>query len=532
MKRFFDWLDRTFIKPVEESKAPLGVFLLLAFGYILIRNLLEGGLESLHLIGLSSITLQGLEEMLLHLNFSWLFLFIIIAILLHLVTGHELRKVTKVLLAYSFILIIPPLVDPLFRASGYGMFYPNDPRIVPEIVKVGLQPWLIFQDWSTVGPYGSTPGMMIEGWIGGILALIYVALRSPGAQRKFVRSLITSILLIIPPVVLLFLVKGDTLATVLFIALLVLPAVFYLVVTIVDGIKSSGERSRGKKLLVKIGSILAISPIFVLSIAVAGGAQVFANLLPGDPATGKTLYFTGGLIQTSTRKYALVLLLMFIVVVFFGLMLYNKKKWRDLVKSFNPLHLILGAVAAGAGFLLAWLGLKDVLTGVPRNPFDFIALPGIMLMGAMVAGIVNFMVKAFDPSTSGDYKKTLKRGVGGMLVLVIGLAWSLGYVNLYFTLAALFMGVLLALPPIRMARFAITSSLFKALSTFALVLAGYSLFATERTFSVFPWQLYLAVFLPLWAVFLAWELVSRRQKELHSESSERSEFLERGESSE
>jgi hypothetical protein len=234
------------------------------------------------------------------------------------------------------------------------------------------------------------------------------------------------------------------------------------------------------------------------------------STFPGDPHLTKTVYFSGGLISSPTRKYALIVILPFIVVLFVGLLLYNREKARMLIRSIDPLQTVLGAVAACAGFLFAWLALKDVLVGVPRNPFDYVALLGLGVMGATSTTTRLFLLSAWDESRSPDERKTFLRAAGGMLVMTIALAWCLGYSNLFILIVSLVFGLINAMPPLRLARWSVTSSLANAFAVLMLVFCGYSLFATERTFTVFPWWLSLAVFAPLLLVFLARELIARR----------------------
>ncbi len=449
MKKFFNWIDKTFVKPVEESKMPLGAFVLLAAAYILARNLFEGAFESMHLLGLSTITLLGVEEMFLHLMFSWMYLFMVIIVLLSFTTGHDIRKITRVLLTYSFIILIPPFVDFIFMPGGFRLAYPNDISVTFKILYVLARPWIIFDprmvyEYSQNLPYGASPGMGIEIILGIILVFIYTWMRSPTTKRRII-------------------------------ALVLIPLVLF-------------------------GTIL-----------LTGGAQVLMASFPGDAHLSKTVYFSGGLITSPTRKYALIVILPFIVVLFVGLLLYNKEKARMLIRSIDPFQAVLGAVAACAGFLFAWLGLKDVLTGVPRNPFDYIALLGLAVMGATSTSTRLFLSSTWDAAKPQDERKTFARAAGGMLILTVALAWCLGYSNLFILVVSLVFGLINAMPPLRLARWSVPSSLANSFAVLMLVYCGYSLFATERTFTVFPWWLSLAVFAPLLLLFLAREFILRRQ---------------------
>lgn len=448
MKKFFTWLDKTFIKPVEESKMSLGTFILIAAGYILARNLTEGAFESLHILGLANITLQGVEETFLHLMFSWLYLFLVLIILMRITTGHDIRKITRVFLVYSFVILIPILIDPLIRSGGYRLAYPTDITEIPKILSFIFRPWIfldpnLIYKYGAQLPYGGSPGMLVEGFLGAFLIMIYSGLKAKTTVRKVLSIVLT-------------------------------PAVM-------------------------IGSI-----------TVAGVAQVLMNMIPYNaPVSGLDVYYSGGLINSPTRKYAIIILVPFMLLLLLGLWLYNREKAKLLIRSLNPFHLLLGAVAALAGYFFAWLHLRDILVGVPGNPFDYVALILLVYLGLTTIAMGRFLAQSFNPSCAKDKQKTFRRGAWGMFILSMVLAWALGYPALYITVTALFFGALLGLPPIRLERFLVPSSLAKTLSVYLLIFCGYSLFATERTFSVFPWKLALVLFVSLWAVFVVWEIVVR-----------------------
>ncbi|MBN2380929.1 hypothetical protein JXM67_14115 [candidate division WOR-3 bacterium] len=448
MKRFFAWLDRTFIKPVEDSKMSLGTFILIAAGYILVRNLAEGAFESLHILGLATITLHGLEETFLHLMFSWLYLFLVIILLMRLTTGHDIRKITRVLLIYSFIIIIPVIVDPLIRPGGFRLAYPTDITQLPKIVNVIFRPWIfldpdLFYKFGPQLPYGGSPGMLIEGFLGAILVMVYSGIKAKPNWRKILSVVLTP--------------------------------------------------------LVIIGGLTA-----------AGVAQVFMNVIPYyPPASGLDVYHSGGLINSPTRKYVIIILVPFMLLSLLGLWLYNREKFKLLIRSLEPLHLILGGLATLAGFFFARLNLRGILVGVPGNPFDYVALIVLAYLGLCTVALSRFIYKGFDPSSPPDVQKTFRRAAWGMFILAFALAWSVGYSTLFIAVVALFVGALLGLPPLRLGRFLVPSALVKAVSVYLLVFCGYALFATERTFSVVPWRQALGILIAVVGVFLAIELVTR-----------------------
>jgi hypothetical protein len=437
MKRFFNWLDKTFIKPVESSRMGLGTFALIAYGYVVFRNILEGMLGTLGL-GLAATTIATIEMMLLHFPLFYFMLFILLILLIHFSTGHDIRKVTHVLFVYSAIILIAPLVDSLFGPGGYSLAYPGDPSMIWQSTKATFGFGKLY--------YGASPGMLIAGGLGVILVAVYGGLSAQKTWRKVL-------------------------------------------------------------------SILLAPVILVAAVFIAGGLQQIVAFVFGGGASGAVavanIYNTGGLIGTATRKYALSLLLPLIGAIWLGLWLYNREKVRLLLRSLKPFLLVLSALASGAGFLFGWLNLRDVLVGVLRNPFDYIALVALLVLGALAGSASLFFGYAYDPGVDEGARRTFGRAARGFLVLSILLAWCLGYPAL-FAVAAFFVCVLaLHVPPLRLSRFAVSSSFFYTLGMFILLVAGYSLFGLERTLSIIPWQLGLAVFLPLWAVLLGRELILR-----------------------
>jgi hypothetical protein len=439
MKKFFTWLDRTFIKPIENSKMPLGTFILIAYGYMVVRDMLEGVLETPG-IGLAATTIITIEMLLMHFPLFYFMLFTVAIILIHFSTGHDIRKITRVLFIYSFIILIAPLVDPLFRPGGYNLAYPGDPRMILQGIKATFGLGKFY--------YGSSPGMLIEGYLGALLVAIYSGLRAPTTRRKVI-------------------------------------------------------------------SILLAPLILIVATLTAGGLQMVVGAIFGGG-----VYATGGLISSATRKYSLVLLLPLIPLIWLGLWRYSREKVRLLLRSLKPFLLVLSALAAGAGFLFGWLNLRDVLVGVPRNPFDYIALFALLVLGVLASSANLFFGNAYDPAVDTGDRRTFRRAAGGLFILSMLLAWCLGYTALFIVIAFFVCGLVLHTPPLRLSRFAVSSSFFYALGMFILVAAGYSLFGMERTLSVFPWQLGLAVFLPLWAVLLGREFILRRARPRFEEEGE------------
>jgi len=446
MKKFFNWLDNTFIKPVEKSKISLGTFILIAYGYTVVRNITEGVMETSG-TGNTVTTILTIEMLFLHYSLFYFVMYLAIALLMRLVAGIDFRKTIRVLLVYSFIIMIPPLVDPLFRSGGFNLAYPGDPAMVINGIKAILQPWLIFSSWGeVVVPYGTSPGMLVEIYLAVLLVAIYGGLRARTTRRKIISILLTPI-------------------------------------------------------------IMAVAAV------VTGGTQQIMGLLPGDPSSTQSLYFLGGLINSSTRKYALVLLFPFTPMLWLGLFLYSKEKTRLLIRSLDPVIMIISAFAAGAGFLFAWLGLRDLLVGVPRNPFDYLALIALFILGAASAAVHLFLSRGHDSERSEADRKTFRRAAGGMFVLATAFAWCLGYPTLFVYVCFLVVTLVLTIPPLRLQRYFVPSVLLNTLAVFLLVFCGYSLFGAERAALIFPWQLALVIFASLAMVFLGREIILRRAKQ-------------------
>jgi hypothetical protein len=145
MKKFFTWLDNTFIKPVEKSKMSLGAFILIAYGYTVVRNITEGVMETSG-TGNTVTTILTIEMLFLHYSLFYFVMYLTIALLMRLVAGIDVRKTIRVLLVYSFIIMIPPLVDPLFRSGGFNLAYFGDPAMVINGIKtIFCLPRLLWQ---------------------------------------------------------------------------------------------------------------------------------------------------------------------------------------------------------------------------------------------------------------------------------------------------------------------------------------------------------------------------------------------------
>lgn len=299
-----------FIKPIEESSVPMFFFWLTAGAYIYIRNFLESIFESLHFLGLSPITLYGIEETFLHLPLFYLVIFTSSIIFLKLFLGKKGTSITKVVLFYSFIIALPPIVDIMFKRTGYRLLYPMRMEWVPRIL--GYLFGIVKEP-----PLGITPGMQFEVIIGVISVMVYGFLCS--------RNVLKTVLSLLGPLV---------------------------------------------------------------GIVLAGGAQIFiahiSNLV-GLSSKYNQVYFSGGLINSPSRKYAFVLFWVFLALIGFWSVVSYPGKIRKNCRIIKKIKLILYSVAVVAGFAGGWWLFKNIFTQVFHNIFDYLLVISLPLYGALFA---------------------------------------------------------------------------------------------------------------------------------------------------
>jgi len=158
------------ITAIEESPVAFSRFLVSFLGILLIRLLLE------HF----SSNIAFRYSNVLHFGLWFTAAFSGVILITCLITKREILKVSKVVLAFSPVILLPPVVD-LLLSGGKG--YPMSYILVRNFNDI-WQSYIGFG--GNLPPHGMTPGIKVEVAIILALLLIYVLFKT----RKIVHSLI------------------------------------------------------------------------------------------------------------------------------------------------------------------------------------------------------------------------------------------------------------------------------------------------------------------------------------------------------
>jgi 4-hydroxybenzoate polyprenyltransferase len=166
-------LNRNLCK-IENSKDGLLAFSLTFFFVMFLRNFLE------HFSNGSTFRLDNI----LHFNLSFLYLSAQITVILVFFLKEDPKKVSKVVLVFFSIILLPPIVDLIWsKGQGLTMTY-----YVPDIHKDILNKYLTF--WGDYEGSGATIGIKIEVLIGMFSVLTYSLLKKASLLKSFFISLL------------------------------------------------------------------------------------------------------------------------------------------------------------------------------------------------------------------------------------------------------------------------------------------------------------------------------------------------------
>jgi tetratricopeptide (TPR) repeat protein/4-hydroxybenzoate polyprenyltransferase len=159
------------IYSLEHIKLSFPLAVLSFFSIVFARAFLEGIFERGHTIGLHPITEISIYNVFLHFPVYYLFVFLAAVLFLHFITREKVENVSKILLTFLPIIIIPPLID-LFITPGRGdaLFYFMEMKDFSKALYATFIP--------TVALRGVSSGIRIEVLIGCLLAMVYVAVKS------------------------------------------------------------------------------------------------------------------------------------------------------------------------------------------------------------------------------------------------------------------------------------------------------------------------------------------------------------------
>ncbi len=129
------------------------------------RAFWEGALEAQRQLGFGLEPTQSLTMVLCHLPAFFIFLFLSIIILVHLITGETVDRITRLVAWGSPIIMLPVAVDAIFAQGGYQLYYLSHLGDIPQFLLYTFIPWKELP--------GASPGIRIEVALGCLAAAAY-----------------------------------------------------------------------------------------------------------------------------------------------------------------------------------------------------------------------------------------------------------------------------------------------------------------------------------------------------------------------
>ncbi len=439
---------REALERVERSPHHWGLFLLAFLAFVVTRNLLEGALGPTGSIGFVYFTSPSALMVLDHFLLFYVSLFLGFSILLSALSGERIGAVMKVMTPAWAIILIPPIFDYIVT-SGEGMriSYLLDLRSV------------IFRFFDPTAALDRvSPGQRVEIVAAMVLAVAYVWIK----RWSWLRALVT-----LPLVYLLLLAHG------------ILPNALARLAWLVSG-------------------------------------------NPDAPATFiySAMYRAGGIVPDESRKLALVFILSSCALGWWAFRRHAPEKERALRSNLRPLRTLHYLGMALFGIALGWAVFSPVGVAFTGGG-DVLGIFGVALavLFAFQASVnlndlfdeeADRIVGASRPLVRGVLSRRDVAVAAGVLAgASLLVALNVKYSTFLLVLLALVLSFAYSAPPLRLKRIPLVSNLSLGVISLLVCMAGFSAFAEERTFALFPPRLGWVIVLAFGLGFAAKDLKDR-----------------------
>ncbi len=436
------------IREVERSPHHWSVFALAFLALVVARNLLEGALGPRGSIGFVYFSSPSALMVLDHFLFFYVSLFLGFSILLSALARERIGSVMKVMTPAWVIILIPPVLDYIIT-SGEGM------RItyLLDLRSVVLQ---FFN--PTIALDRVSPGQRVEILAACLLAVAYVRIKTKSWFRAATTFLLTYLLL---------LAHG------------ILP-----------------------------------NALARLSWTVTEGAR--APLAFIYNAT----YRAGGIVPDESRKLALVFIFTSCALAWLAFRLHAPEKERALRLNTRPLRTLHYLGMAAFGLALGWAIFSPVGVSFTGGG-DVLGIIGVILAVLLAFhASVNLndlfdeesdqIVGASRPLVQGTLGRRDVAATAGVLAIAsLLVALNVKYSTFLLMLLTLTLSLFYSAPPIRLKRIPLVSNLSLGLMSLLACMTGFSAFAEERSFALFPPRLAWLIVLSFGLGFAAKDLKDR-----------------------
>ncbi len=441
-------MSRGFTRLVDELEgAPLhwGYSLATFLGIVLVRNLLEGALGPKGALGFSYFASPSALMVLDHFAFFYVTLFLAFAILLSALARRPVGAVMKVMTPAWLLILIPPFLDYLV-SSGHGI------RItyVSDLGSVILR---FFDPGSSLDRI--SPGQRVEIVAACALGAAYVWTRT----RNWLRS---------------------------------------------------------------VGAFAGIYLILAAAGFLPSAYARLSWLLAGEPPAPATFVYdltfkAGGIVPDESRKLALLFLLSSSVLGCWVYARHAPDRFRTMRRSLRPLRSAHYVGLTLFGALLAYVIFSNGGVRLAGGG-DALGLAGLLLstfLAFQSSAAVNDLFDVDGDRIAGNRRplalgELSRRDVTGQ-AMVFGAAALLFALNVkYAVLLALVLvyavSLMYSMPPLRLKRLPLLSTLTLGFISYLTAVVGFTAFAEERTFALFPTRLGWLIFLSFGLGFAAKDL--------------------------
>ncbi len=433
------------ISDVERSPHHWSVFVLAFLALAIARNLLEGALGPKGSIGFVYFSSPSALMVLDHFLFFYISLFLGFSVLLSALARERIGSVMKVMTPAWVIILIPPVMDYIIT-SGEGMriTYLLDLRSVAFRF---FNPGVALERVS--------PGQRVEILAACLLAVAYVRIKTKSWFRGALAFVLTYLLL--------------------------------------------------------LGHGILPNALARLSWAITEGTR--APLAFIYNAT----YRAGGIVPDESRKLALVFILTSCALGWLAFRLHAPKKERALRLNMRPLRTLHYLGMAAFGLALGWAIFSPVGLSFTGGG-DVLGIIGVALAVFLAFQASVNLNDLFDEESDEivGVSRPLVRGAVGrkdvaMMASVLALgallmALNVKYSTFLLMLLTLALSLFYSAPPIRLKRIPLVSNLSLGLMSLLVCMIGFSAFAEERSFALFPPRLAWLIVLSFGLGFAAKDL--------------------------
>ncbi len=426
------------VSELETSRHPWGVWLATFVSLVVVRNLIEGALGPGRVLGFSYFTSPSALMVLDHFLLFYVSVFLAIAAVLAWLARERIGRVMKVMTPAWALLLIPPVLDFIItRGEGARITYVLD---LSSVVFRFFDPRATLERVSV--------GQRVE-----ILAACHLGI-------AYVRT-------------------------------------------------KTGSWGRAIAAFFAIYAVVALHGILPSAFARLG-ALVTSHA--GAPAAlaYRTAFMSGGLVLEESRKLALLFLATSCALGWLVFRMHARAKAGAIARNLRPLRSLHYVGMTAFGIALGWAIFSP--SGVSfAGPGDFLGAVGVCVATFLAFQASVLLNDVFDvegdrlagerrPLTTG----ALERRDALLAAFILAgtallAALNVSYPTFLVVILALAGSLFYSAPPLHLKRFPIVATATLGFVSLMAVMVGFSLFAEERVFSLFPPRL-------AWLVVLSFAL--------------------------